>query len=209
MNSLIFWPIPIAAIIALVFAWIFFRSMMKGEEGTDLMIRIASHVRKGAMAYLKQQYKVVAVVFLIITLVFAILSYGLGVQNGWLPAAFLMGGFFSGLAGYFGMKTATWASGRTAQAWTREGPLNLRNARHAEDPAPLDARVDCPASREFSRAYLHHLVKSREMLGATLLSWHNTAFYQALMAEIRSAIEERRFEDWRRGFEAGQTVGGG
>ena len=68
------------------------------------MIRIASHVRKGAMAYLKQQYKVVAVVFLIITLVFAILSYGLGVQNGWLPAAFLMGGFFSGLAGYFGMK---------------------------------------------------------------------------------------------------------
>ena len=69
-----------------------------------------------------------------------------------------------------------------------------------EDPAPLDERVDCPASREFSRAYLHHLVKSREMLGATLLSWHNTAFYQALMAEIRSAIEQRRFEEWRCGF---------
>ena len=118
MNSLIFWPIPIASIIALVFAWIFFKSMMKGEEGTDLMIKIASHVRKGAMAYLKQQYKVVGIVFLIITLVFAFLSYGLGVQNGWLPAAFLMGGFFSGLAGYFGMKTATWASGRTAHAAT-------------------------------------------------------------------------------------------
>ncbi len=100
-------------------------------------------------------------------------------------------------------------SGRTAQAWTWEGPLNLRNARHAEDPAPLDVRVDCPASREFSRAYLHHLVKSREMLGATLLSWHNTAFYQALMAEIRDAIEEGRFEDWRRGFKGRQNGGAG
>ena len=118
MNSLIFWPVPVAAIIALLFAWIFFKSMMKGEEGTDSMIRIASHVRKGAMAYLKQQYKVVAIVFLIITVLFAILSFGLGVQNGWLPVAFLMGGFFSGLAGFFGMKTATWASGRTAQATT-------------------------------------------------------------------------------------------
>ncbi|MCY4231337.1 MAG: tRNA guanosine(34) transglycosylase Tgt [Alphaproteobacteria bacterium] len=95
-------------------------------------------------------------------------------------------------------------SGRTAQAWTWDGPLNLRNARHAEDPAPLDARVACPASREFSRAYLHHLVKAGEMLGATLLSWHNTAFYQALMAEIRTAIEERRFEDWRRTFDGQQ-----
>ena len=100
-------------------------------------------------------------------------------------------------------------SGRTAQAWTWEGPLNLRNARHAEDPAPLDPGVDCPASREFSRAYLHHLVKSREMLGATLLSWHNTAFYQALMAEIRAAIEQGCFDEWRRGFESGQVGGGG
>ncbi|MDE0409974.1 MAG: tRNA guanosine(34) transglycosylase Tgt [Alphaproteobacteria bacterium] len=100
-------------------------------------------------------------------------------------------------------------SGRTAQAWTWKGPLNLRNARHADDPAPLDPRVDCPASREFSRAYLHHLVKSREMLGATLLSWHNTAFYQALMAEIRTAIEQGRFEAWRRRFEGGQAGGDG
>ncbi len=99
-------------------------------------------------------------------------------------------------------------SGRTAQAWTWAGPLNLRNARHAEDPAPLDERVDCPASREFSRAYLHHLVKAGEMLGATLLSWHNTAFYQALMAEIRTAIEQRRFEAWRREFERRRSEGG-
>ena len=99
-------------------------------------------------------------------------------------------------------------SGRTAQAWTREGPVNLRNARHAEDPAPLDPRLDCPASREFSRAYLHHLVKRREMLGATLLSWHNTAFYQALMAEIRTAIEQGRFAAWRREFEAAQGAAG-
>jgi len=93
-------------------------------------------------------------------------------------------------------------SGRTAQAWTWDGPLNLRNARHAEDPAPLDLRIDCPASRDFSRAYLHHLVKAGEMLGAILLSWHNTAFYQALMAEIRSAVERGRFAAWRQAFEA-------
>ena len=100
-------------------------------------------------------------------------------------------------------------SGRTAQAWTWDGPLNLRNARHAEDPAPLDLRVDCPASREFGRAYLHHLVKAGEMLGATLLSWHNVAFYQALMAEIRTAIEQGRFARWRQEFERRQGGGDG
>ena len=98
--------------------------------------------------------------------------------------------------------------GRTAQAWTWDGPLNLRNARHAEDPEPLDVRVDCPASREFSRAYLHHLVKAREMLGATLLSWHNIAFYQALMAEIRRAVEQGGFARWRQDFERRQGGGG-
>lgn len=116
MNSVYFWPVPIASLIALLFAWMFFKQMMKGSEGDDTMIKIAEHVRKGAMAYLKQQYKVVGIVFLILTAIFAFLSFGLHVQNPWLPIAFVTGGFFSGLAGYFGMKTATYASGRTAQA---------------------------------------------------------------------------------------------
>ena len=116
MNSVYFWPVPLAAIIALIFAFMFFKSMMKGDEGNDTMIKIAEHVRKGAMAYLNQQYKIVGIVFVILTGVFAILSFGLNVQNKWLPIAFITGGFFSGLAGYFGMKTATYASGRTAHA---------------------------------------------------------------------------------------------
>jgi K(+)-stimulated pyrophosphate-energized sodium pump len=77
---------------------------------------IASYVRKGAMAYLKQQYKIVFIVFIIISIFFAILAYGFGVQNKWVPFAFLTGGFFSGLAGFIGMKTATYASARTANA---------------------------------------------------------------------------------------------
>jgi len=84
-------------------------------------------------------------------------------------------------------------SGRNGQAFTWNGPLNLRNARFAEDTDPLDAASDCPASRDYSRAYLHHLVKSGEMLGAMLLTEHNLAFYQALMRAMRDAIEQQRF----------------
>jgi queuine tRNA-ribosyltransferase len=87
-------------------------------------------------------------------------------------------------------------SGRTAQAWTAGGPLNLRNQRHADDPGPLEAGCACPACREFSRAYLHHLIKADEILGAMLLTWHNLYFYQALMAEARAAIEAGRFAAW-------------
>ncbi len=112
----IFWLIPGASILALGFAYYFFRMMKKESEGTDRMKEIAQHVRVGAMAYLKQQYKVVIVVFIVLAAFFAFLAYGLGVQNPWVPFAFLTGGFFSGLAGYFGMKTATYASARTAQA---------------------------------------------------------------------------------------------
>ena len=116
MNNipLVFWLIPIASIVALGMAWYFFRSMMNEDEGTDRMREIAEHVRKGAMAYLKQQYKVVAIVFAVLAIVFAIMAYGLKVQNPWVPFAFLTGGLFSGLAGFFGMKTATYASARTA-----------------------------------------------------------------------------------------------
>ena len=79
-------------------------------------------------------------------------------------------------------------SGRTAQAWTAEGPLNLRNQRHADDPDPLEPGCACPACRDFSRAYLHHLIKAGEILGAMLLTWHNLHYYQALMATLREAI---------------------
>lgn len=116
MITPIFWIIPVASILALVFAWFFFRQMMKESEGTELMAKIARHVRKGAMSYLKQQYKVVASVFLTLVVLFSIMAYGFGVQNEWVPIAFLTGGFFSGLAGFLGMKTATYASARTANA---------------------------------------------------------------------------------------------
>lgn len=116
MNNipLVFWLIPIASVVALGMAWFFFRSMMKEDEGTERMKEIAAHVRKGAMAYLKQQYKVVAIVFVVLAIVFAFMAYVLKVQNPWVPFAFLTGGLFSGLAGFFGMKTATYASARTA-----------------------------------------------------------------------------------------------
>ncbi|WP_075556205.1 sodium-translocating pyrophosphatase [Parabacteroides timonensis] len=116
MITSIFWIIPVASILALVFAWFFFRQMMKESEGTETMAKIASYVREGAMSYLKQQYKVVASVFLVLVILFSIMAYGFGVQNEWVPIAFLTGGFFSGLAGFLGMKTATYASARTANA---------------------------------------------------------------------------------------------
>ncbi len=112
----IFWCVPAASIIALAFAWAFYRAMKREDEGTVRMREIAEHVRKGAMAYLKQQYKVVGIVFAVLALFFAYLAYGVGVQNPWVPFAFLTGGIFSGLAGFFGMKTATYASARTANA---------------------------------------------------------------------------------------------
>ena len=116
---LIFWLIPVASVTALAMAWHFFRIMMQEEEGTVRMAEIAAHVRKGAMAYLKQQYKVVGIVFAVLAVLFAFMAYVLKVQNPWVPFAFLTGGLFSGLAGFFGMKTATYASARTANAARR------------------------------------------------------------------------------------------
>ena len=104
-----------ASVLALGFAYYFYRWMLGKEEGTELMRTIASHVRKGAMAYLKQQYKVVTIVFVVLAVVFAVMAY-FNLQNGIVWFAFLTGGFFSGLAGFFGMKTATYASARTANA---------------------------------------------------------------------------------------------
>ena len=124
----IFWLIPLASIAALGMAWHFFRTMMREDEGTPRMREIAEHVRHGAMAYLKQQYKVVLGVFIVLALIFAVMAYGFGVQNPWVPFAFLTGGFFSGLAGFFGMKTATYASGRTANGARRGLDAGLKIA---------------------------------------------------------------------------------
>jgi K(+)-stimulated pyrophosphate-energized sodium pump len=124
----VFWLVPIASIAALILAWHFFSTMMKADEGTPRMCEIAAHVRKGAMAYLKQQYFVVAIVFIILALIFAFMAYVLHVQNPWVPFAFLTGGFFSGLSGFFGMKTATYASGRTANAARKGLDKGLRIA---------------------------------------------------------------------------------
>jgi K(+)-stimulated pyrophosphate-energized sodium pump len=117
-----------ASIVALAFAWYFFQQMMKEDEGTPTMKQIAKYVRDGAMAYLKQQYKVVTIVFAVLALFFAVLAYGFGVQNPWVPFAFLTGGLFSGLAGFVGMKTATYASGRTANAAMRSLNSGLKVA---------------------------------------------------------------------------------
>ena len=114
MNWIIYLVLA-ASVLALSFAYYFYKSMMKEDEGTDLMKKIASHVRRGAMAYLKQQYKVVIIVFVILAAIFGVMSV-FGLQNEWVWFAFLTGGFFSGLAGFFGMKTATYASARTANA---------------------------------------------------------------------------------------------
>ena len=128
MINPVFWLVPASAVIALLLAWYFYTQMMKESEGTDTMKKIASHVRKGAMSYLKQQYKVVGCVFLCLVVLFSIMAYCFQLQNPWVPVAFLTGGFFSGLSGFLGMKTATYASARTANAARNSLNAGLRVA---------------------------------------------------------------------------------
>ena len=115
-TGLILYLPPAAALAALLFALLFYRAMCRREEGTETMRRIGQHVRDGAMAYLRQQYRIMVRVFAGLAILFGGLAWGLGVQNTWLPVTFLCGGFFSALAGFFGMRTATLASTRTAAA---------------------------------------------------------------------------------------------
>jgi K(+)-stimulated pyrophosphate-energized sodium pump len=121
MISILFWIVPLSALFALLFAWIFYKGMKLQDEGTDKMKEIAEYVREGAMAYIKSQYTVVGKIFIILVVLLTILAY-MGVQNPFVPVAFLTGGFFSGLCGYLGMKTATFASNRTA--WASSKSLN-------------------------------------------------------------------------------------
>ena len=127
MNCL-FYFVPVASVIALFFSWLFYHQMKKESEGTPTMKEIAQYVREGAMAYLKQQYKVVGIVFIILAVLFSVLAFGFGVQNKWVPFAFLTGGFFSALAGYVGMRTATYASARTANAVSKSLNSGLKLA---------------------------------------------------------------------------------
>ena len=125
---MLFWFVPAAAVLALAFAAYFYKQMKAESEGTERMAYIAKAVRQGAMAYLKQQYKVVIAVFICLAAIFAVMAYVFKIQNEWVPFAFLTGGFFSGLSGYFGMKTATYASARTANAARNSMNSGLRMA---------------------------------------------------------------------------------
>ena len=128
MQQALFWIVPAASIVALLLAWYFYRQMLRESEGTDTMQKIARYVRQGAMSYLRQQYKVVGLVFLGLVILFSVMAYGFSLQNPWVPVAFLTGGFFSGLSGLLGMKTATYASARTANAARRSLNGGLRVA---------------------------------------------------------------------------------
>ncbi len=130
MNNIpsVFWLVPVASLVSLGMAMSFYLQMKKADEGTPRMKEIAEHVRHGAMAYLKQQYKVVTMVFIVLAIIFSVMAYGFQLQNPWVPFAFLTGGFFSGLAGFFGMKTATYASARTANAARKSLDAGLKVA---------------------------------------------------------------------------------
>lgn len=188
-----FYLVPFAAFVALLFAFYFFKKMMKESEGTDKMRTIAGFVRQGAMSYLRQQYKVVIVVFVILALIFTAMAF-FGLQNRWVPFAFLTGGFFSGLAGFFGMKTATFASARTANAVRRSLNSGLQVA--FRSGAVMGLVVVGLALLDISVWYLildyfvadadagHKLI----MITTTMLTFGMGASTQALFARVGGGI---------------------
>ena len=189
----LFYLVPIASLVALLFALYFFRSMMKESEGTSQMIKIAQHVRDGAMSYLKQQYKVVSIVFVVMAIIFAVMAY-FGLQNNWVPFAFLSGGFFSGLAGFFGMKTATYASARTANAARHSLNKGLQLA--FRSGAVMGLVVVGLALLDISVWYiiLDYFVDSSDasykliMITTTMLTFGMGASTQALFARVGGGI---------------------
>ena len=184
------WIVFCASIVALGFAFFFYRKMLKEDEGTPTMREIASHVRKGAMAYLKQQYKVVTIVFIVLAILFFIMSI-FDLQNGWVWFAFLTGGFFSGLAGFLGMKTATYASARTANGARQSLNKGLQIAFRSGAVmgltvvglALLDVSVWFFILDHFIPAD-HHLV----IITTTMLTFGMGASTQALFARVGGGI---------------------
>ena len=193
MNAL-FYFVPVAAVIALLFAWIFFRQMMKESEGTVTMKEIAQYVREGAMAYLRQQYKVVIIVFAVLAVLFAVLAYGFGVQNPWVPFAFLTGGFFSGLAGFVGMKTATYASARTANATMRSLNSGLKIAFRSGAVMGLTVvglgLLDISIWWMVLNAFVHEASAAQTLvvITTTMLTFGMGASTQALFARVGGGI---------------------
>ncbi len=188
-----FYLVPVASVVALIFAYYFFKRMMKESEGTEKMKTIARHVREGAMSYLKQQYKVVTAVFIVLALLFAVMAF-FGLQNNWVPFAFLTGGFFSGLAGFFGMKTATYASARTANAVRRSLNSGLQVA--FRSGAVMGLVVVGLALLDISAWYLilDHFVEDADaghkliMITTTMLTFGMGASTQALFARVGGGI---------------------
>ena len=190
----LFYLVPAASLIALFFAWLFFRQMMKESEGTPTMKEIAQYVREGAMAYLKQQYKVVVIVFIVLAVFFAILAYGFGIQNTWVPFAFLTGGFFSGLAGFIGMKTATYASARTANAVSRSLNSGLKIAFRSGAVMGLTVvglgLLDISIWWVVLNAFVHEASASQTLvvITTTMLTFGMGASTQALFARVGGGI---------------------
>ena len=193
MNTL-FYLVPAASLVALLFAWIFFRQMFKESEGTPTMKEIAQYVREGAMAYLKQQYKVVVIVFAVLACLFAVLAYGFGVQNPWVPFAFLTGGFFSGLAGYVGMRTATYASARTANATMRSLNGGLQIAFRSGAVMGLTVvglgLLDISIWWMILRTFVHEASDAQTLvvITTTMLTFGMGASTQALFARVGGGI---------------------
>ena len=190
----LFYLVPAASVVALLFAWIFFRQMKRESEGTPTMKEIARYVREGAMAYLKQQYKVVIIVFAVLACLFAVLAYGFGVQNPWVPFAFLTGGFFSGLAGYVGMRTATYASARTANATMRSLNGGLQIAFRSGAVMGLTVvglgLLDISIWWMILRAFVHEASDAQTLvvITTTMLTFGMGASTQALFARVGGGI---------------------
>lgn len=193
MNYL-FYFVPVASMIALFFAWLFYHQMKKENEGTPTMKEIAQYVREGAMAYLKQQYKVVGIVFVILAVLFSILAFGFGVQNNWVPFAFLTGGFFSALAGYVGMRTATYASARTANAVSKSLNSGLKLAFRSGAVMGLTVvglgLLDISIWWVILNAFVHEASESQTLvvITTTMLTFGMGASTQALFARVGGGI---------------------
>ena len=192
--SFLFYFVPVASLVALFFAWFFYHQMKKEDEGTPTMKEIAQYVREGAMAYLKQQYKVVGIVFVVLAVLFSILAFGFGVQNKWVPFAFLTGGFFSALAGYVGMRTATSASARTANAVSKSLNSGLKLAFRSGAVMGLTVvglgLLDISIWWVVLNAFVHEASQSQSLvvITTTMLTFGMGASTQALFARVGGGI---------------------